>query len=172
MMDFFKNWLKRETSSATAKERLRLVLLSDHLSLAPDVVENLRRDLIAVISRYVEVDEAHCDVSFEQQDSAVAMLANIPILKMKTPPPGGGAPRTQASPPAAPPTGMDGAAPAMTVAEPAVTVPALIHAVETAAEAPVGAGLPAPKKRRRRRRPANPNPAGGAQPGFASPAVG
>jgi cell division topological specificity factor len=102
MIDFLKKFFKPEGSSATAKERLRLVLLSDHLSLAPDVVDALRRDLIVVISKYVEVDEAHCDVTFEQQDSAVAMLANIPILAMrsrpKPPPP---APRAPAPPPPA-----------------------------------------------------------------------
>lgn len=90
MFDFLVKFFKPETSSSTAKERLRLVLLSDHLSLAPDVIESLKHDLVAVISRYVEVDEANCDVSFEQQDKQVAMLANIPILSMKsrpTPPP-------------------------------------------------------------------------------------
>lgn len=90
MFDFLSKFFGRETSSATAKERLRLVLLSDHLSLAPDVVEALKRDLVQVISRYVEVDAANCDVTFEQQDKQVAMLANIPILAMNgrpTPPP-------------------------------------------------------------------------------------
>jgi cell division topological specificity factor len=90
MIEFFKRFFAPEQSGATARERLRLVLLSDHLQLAPDVVESLRADLIAVISKYVEVDEKNCDVSFEQQDRAVAVLANIPILAMRDrrPPPG------------------------------------------------------------------------------------
>jgi cell division topological specificity factor len=89
MIEFFKRFFAPEQSGATARERLRLVLLSDHLQLAPDVVESLRADLIAVISKYVEVDEENCDVSFEQQDRAVAVLANIPILAMRDrrPPP-------------------------------------------------------------------------------------
>jgi cell division topological specificity factor len=83
MLDFFKRLFYPEPSSVTARERLRLVLLSDHLALAPDVVESLKTDLIAVISRYVDVDAANCDVTFEQQERQVAMLANIPILGMK-----------------------------------------------------------------------------------------
>ena len=83
MFDFFSRLFKRDGSSATAKERLRLVLLSDHLSLSPDTVEALKRDLIAVISRYVKVDVGLCDVSFEQQAATVAMHANIPILGMQ-----------------------------------------------------------------------------------------
>lgn len=90
MFEFIQRFFGKPSSSATAKERLRLVLLSDHLSLAPDVVEALKRDLLEVISRYVEVDPDHVDVTFEQQEKQVAMLANIPILAMRarpTPPP-------------------------------------------------------------------------------------
>jgi cell division topological specificity factor len=187
MMDFFKTWFKRESSSATAKERLRLVLLSDHLSLAPDVVENLRRDLIAVISRYVEVDEAHCDVSFEQQDSAVAMLANIPILKMKEPPRGGGAPKPAAPPPPAPvvpqptlePHGIHAAAEPAELVGAGVAPPDEASAVvvpNAAVSADVDqepTSAPAPKKRRRRRRShAVASTASPALQGYASPATG
>jgi cell division topological specificity factor len=84
VLDFFKSLFRPEPpSSTTAKERLRLVLLSDHLSLAPDVVESLKRDLLEVISRYVEIDPAHADVTFEQRESEVAMLANIPITGVR-----------------------------------------------------------------------------------------
>jgi cell division topological specificity factor len=83
MIEFLKRLFYPEPSSVTARERLRLVLLSDHLALAPDVVESLKSDLIAVISKYVDVDAEHCDVTFEQQERVVAMLANIPILGMK-----------------------------------------------------------------------------------------
>ena len=80
-------WLSRifgaPSSSAVAKERLRLVLLSDHLALAPEIIDALRSELLAVISRYVEVDEANCDVTFEHQDARIAMLANVPILAVR-----------------------------------------------------------------------------------------
>jgi cell division topological specificity factor len=89
VVQWFRKLFGSETSSSVAKDRLRLVLLSDHLALAPDVIESLRRDLLEVISRYVEVDEAHSDVSFEHKEAGVAMLASIPILAMRareTPP--------------------------------------------------------------------------------------
>ncbi len=86
MIDFFNKFFRpAPPSGATAKERLRLVLLSDHLSLAPDVVESLKRDLLAVISRYVEIDPAHADVTFERRDHDVAMLASIPITGVRRP---------------------------------------------------------------------------------------
>ncbi len=98
MFDFLAKFFGRTSSGATAKERLRLVLLSDHLSLAPDVVESLKHDLIELISRYVEVDVPNCDVTFEHRENEVAMLANIPILSMNNRPT-----PIPPAPPAAPP---------------------------------------------------------------------
>lgn len=83
MFEFFRNLFAPERSSETAKERLKLVLLSDHLSLAPDTVEALKRDLLEVISRYVEIDAGHADVTFEQRPHEVAMLASIPITGVR-----------------------------------------------------------------------------------------
>ncbi len=83
MLDFFKKIFGTENSSATAKERLKLVLLSDHLSLAPDVVERLKADLLEVISRYVDIDHSHADVTFEHREREIAMLANVPILGLR-----------------------------------------------------------------------------------------
>lgn len=79
MIDFLNRLFGRQSSGATAKERLRLVLMSDHLSLAPELVDAMKRDLVDVISRYVEVDRDKIDVHFENQENVVAMLANIPI---------------------------------------------------------------------------------------------
>lgn len=79
MIEFLNRLFGRQSSGATAKERLRLVLMSDHLSLAPDMIDAMKRDLVDVISRYVEVDREKIDVHFEHQDKALAMLANIPI---------------------------------------------------------------------------------------------
>jgi cell division topological specificity factor len=133
MLDFFKRFFNPEPSSVTARERLRLVLLSDHLALAPDVVESLKHDLIAVISKYVDVDAANCDVTFEQQDRQVAMLANIPILGMKP----------AAKKPPEPPPRIDPAPVSAAVAEPEPEAVAV----------PEPAAPPKPRRRRRRRTP-------------------
>ena len=70
-------------SGTTAKERLRLVLLSDHLSLSPETLAALKADLLAVISRYVEIDSSHADVTFEHRENDVAVLASIPITGVR-----------------------------------------------------------------------------------------
>ena len=89
MIEWVKKLFGAPTSSATAKERLRLVLMTDHLALAPELIDSMKRDLVDVISRYVEVDREKVEVSFEQEDRVLAMLANIPIVSVNrpTPPP-------------------------------------------------------------------------------------
>lgn len=89
MIEFLKRLFGQSGSSSTAKERLRLVLMTDHLELAPDMIDAMKRDLVDVISRYVEVDREKIEVNFEQQDRALAMLANIPILAVNRPKGGG-----------------------------------------------------------------------------------
>ena len=163
MIDFFNRLFNPKPSSVTARERLRLVLLSDHLALAPDVVESLKTDLIAVISKYVDVDAANCDVTFEQQDRQVAMLANIPILGMKpaerNPPAGPAAPSTpttMAKPPE-PPSFPDSSPAPAAVADAPEVVPTVSETVAPA-HAPAAAK---PRRRRRRRASVNPAPAAG-----------
>jgi cell division topological specificity factor len=85
VIDFIKRLFGQSGSSATAKERLRLVLMTDHLELAPDMIEAMKRDFVDVISRYVEVDRERIEVTFEHQDRTLAMLANIPILSVNRP---------------------------------------------------------------------------------------
>jgi cell division topological specificity factor len=98
VIEFLKKFFGRSGSSSTAKERLRLVLMTDHLELAPEMIDAMKRDLVDVISRYVEVDRDKIDVSFEQQDKVLAMLANIPILSVNR---NGHAPPSVAAAPAA-----------------------------------------------------------------------
>jgi cell division topological specificity factor len=85
MIEFLKRLFGPSGSSTTAKERLRLVLMTDHLELSPEMIEAMKRDLVDVISRHVEVDRDKIEVNFERQDSALAMLANIPILSVSRP---------------------------------------------------------------------------------------
>lgn len=149
MFEFVQRFFGRQASSTTAKERLRLVLLSDHLSLAPDVVESLKRDLLEVISRYVEVDQSQCDVSFEQQEKQVAMLANIPIVAMRNrPTPPAAPPTTPAPPPPEPPPSLDPAGASAAVADAPDVEPETVE--DGAAEAAPSA--PGSKRKRRRRR--------------------
>lgn len=125
MIEFLKRLFGQTGSSATAKERLRLVLMTDHLELAPEMIDKMKRELVDVISRFVEVDRERIDVSFERQDRTLAMLANIPILSVNRPNGNGAVHEVPADAPAAsaeapPETAKSDGPPAVAAAAPPV----------------------------------------------------
>jgi cell division topological specificity factor len=179
VIDFFRKLFGQSGSSSTAKERLRLVLMTDHLELAPDMVEAMKRDLVDVISRYVEVDREKIDVTFEQQDKALAMLANIPILAVNRSSNGHATtPVVAAAPADIDPDALAGeslgaetsgpVSPAVAEAPNAETPVAETPVAETSVEVQTpDASVADPKRRRRRRKR---KMAGAPQPPEAAPA--
>jgi len=85
LLEFINRMLGRESASskAVAKERLRLVLVHDRASISPTMLNQLREDLIKVISNYMEIDESALECNLCQDDREVALVANIPVVKMK-----------------------------------------------------------------------------------------
>lgn len=84
MLDFLTKFFGREESSKTqAKERLRLVLMSDRVSLAPDVFDSMKTEMLSVVRRYLDIDERGLDVHFENAERQFMLLANIPVLKIR-----------------------------------------------------------------------------------------
>jgi len=85
LLDFLLRVFGRETSSSknVAKERLRLVLVHDRADMSPQLLQELKEDLIKVISNYMEIDENALEVNLDTSDNSVALVANIPIIRMK-----------------------------------------------------------------------------------------
>ncbi|HYF91474.1 MAG TPA: cell division topological specificity factor MinE [Symbiobacteriaceae bacterium] len=84
MLDLIAKVFGRDTSSADiAKERLRLVLVHDRTNVSPQFLESLKEELIAVISRYMEIETEHMDVTLQSGENQVALVANIPVRRMK-----------------------------------------------------------------------------------------
>ncbi len=83
-MDLFSKLLKREASLSknVAKERLRLVLVHDRTTISPQLLENLKEDLIKVISNYMEIDSGETEVTLNSDDNSVALSASIPVIKI------------------------------------------------------------------------------------------
>lgn len=75
-MGFFRS---RKPSAEDAKERLQLVLVHDRTDLAPGALEALKDDLIAAISRYVEIDTQAVHIAIERQGRSQRLIADIPL---------------------------------------------------------------------------------------------
>lgn len=84
MLELIARVFGRDSASADiAKERLRLVLVHDRTNVSPQFLESIKEELIAVISRYMEIDEAHMDVNLQSGENQATLVANIPVRRMK-----------------------------------------------------------------------------------------
>ena len=72
-----------KASKELAKDRLKLVLIHDRASMSPEMMDDLRRDLVEVISRYMDFDEKSLDVQMADQDNMTMLEVNIPVAGVK-----------------------------------------------------------------------------------------
>ena len=85
LMDFFR----KKSSGQQAVDRLKLVLVSDRSNCSPEIMEQIKNDIIQVISKYVEIDVEGLDIKIEQTESEAgnvtvpAICANIPVKEIK-----------------------------------------------------------------------------------------
>ena len=82
MNNFFNRLTGRQPASKeVAKDRLKLVLIHDRTDISPAVMEMMKDEIIAVISRHVEIDRAGVDIKLTQEDHESRLVADIPLLK-------------------------------------------------------------------------------------------
>ncbi|MCR5772536.1 MAG: cell division topological specificity factor MinE [Butyrivibrio sp.] len=77
---------KRKSSGDVAKDRLKMVLVSDRANCSPEIMERIKSDILEVLSKYAEVDKDQLDIHITQMEtdesgsnSVPALYANIPI---------------------------------------------------------------------------------------------
>lgn len=84
MSSLFDALFGRDRKSASqAKERLKLVLIHDRVDLTPAVMEAMKDELIAVISRYVEIDPGAVRIAMQQEGREQRLIADIPLQPLR-----------------------------------------------------------------------------------------
>lgn len=71
---------KQPTSREIAKNRLQLVLVHDRVNLPAGKMNQLKDELIQVISKYVEIDQNGIEIFLTGNDRQQRLTANIPII--------------------------------------------------------------------------------------------
>jgi cell division topological specificity factor len=69
----------RKKSKERLKERLKLVLSYDRAKLSPGKMEELKNELLQVISKYFPAEEDDYDVKLEQHGDRMVFVANLPV---------------------------------------------------------------------------------------------
>lgn len=76
---------KKKSSGDVAKDRLKLLLVSDRANCSPEMMEQIKNEIIQVISKYMDIDTEGLDIQITQTESegsngtVPALFANIPI---------------------------------------------------------------------------------------------
>lgn len=85
LMDLFR----KKSSGDIAKDRLKLLLVSDRANCSPELMEQIKNDIIAVISKYMDIEADGLDIQITETESegdngkVPALFANIPIKDLR-----------------------------------------------------------------------------------------
>ena len=88
-MNLMDALFKKKSSSDVAKDRLKLVLVSDRANCSPEIMEMIKNDIIQVISKYMIIDAEGLDIQITQLETegnngnVPALYANIQIKDLK-----------------------------------------------------------------------------------------
>ena len=84
LMDLFR----KKSSGDVAKDRLKLLLVSDRANCSPEMMEMIKTDIAKVISKYMQIDTKSMEIQISKtgvkgHDGKMPTLyANIPILDL------------------------------------------------------------------------------------------
>jgi len=81
-------FLRRKSSREVAKDRLKILLISDRVNCSPEVMDMIKQDIAKVISRYMKIDTENMEIEISKSSARgrgnknPSLYANIPILDL------------------------------------------------------------------------------------------
>lgn len=82
ILERFFPGLNDRNSRSEVKNRLKLVLAHDRAAIAPETLEAMRLEILAVVSKYVELDSDAMEISLDSSDRMTVLMANLPIRRI------------------------------------------------------------------------------------------
>ena len=82
-MDILRRWWSSSTSGSgsVAKNRLKLVLFHDRLDLSPEVVDQLKGDMLVVLSRYFDIDQDSLELDVQRGGQYNRLVTSISVRR-------------------------------------------------------------------------------------------
>lgn len=81
-------FLRKRSSSNVAKDRLKILLISDRVNCSQELMELMKNDIAKVISKYMKIDTSNMEISIAQTKGSggdiktPTLFANVPIIDM------------------------------------------------------------------------------------------
>lgn len=63
-----KLWFfRKKKSSEIAKDRLKILLISDRIDCSPEVMELIKRDIAKILCKYMQIDTSTLELEFSRR---------------------------------------------------------------------------------------------------------
>lgn len=85
VLGFFRQTDTEQVESAkeTACNRLKVVLMQDRTNLTPELMERMRKEMIELLSKYVEMDKEALELELANDGDQVALMLSIPVIRAR-----------------------------------------------------------------------------------------
>lgn len=81
-----RHFFRRKSSCQIAKDRLKILLISDRVNCSPEMMELIKTDIAKVLSKYMKIDSENMEIQINAKGSKgrsgkmPSLYANIPIV--------------------------------------------------------------------------------------------
>lgn len=83
-----RHFFRRRSSRDVARDRLKILLISDRVNCSPEMIDLIKTDITKVISKYMKIDSANMEIQINTKGKGTrgiknpTLYANIPILDL------------------------------------------------------------------------------------------
>jgi cell division topological specificity factor len=84
-----KHFFRKKSSREIAKDRLKILLISDRVNCSPEMMEMIKADIAKVISKYMKIDAKSMEIQINKTGckgqrgmKSPTLYANIPIIDL------------------------------------------------------------------------------------------
>lgn len=82
-----KNLFRKKTSGEIARDRLKILLISDRAGCSPEMLDMIKEDIAKVISKYMKIDTKNMEIQISKstlrgRGKNPSLYADIPILDL------------------------------------------------------------------------------------------
>jgi len=84
----FLHFFHRQPSSRLAKDRLKIMLISDRINCSPEMMSMIKTDIARVLSKYMKIDTKSMEIQITKEAArgrvvkSPILYVNIPILDL------------------------------------------------------------------------------------------